>query len=174
MFYTLDCNLRLPLQHLWVPCAVVPAVPLQHLDHELRPPLGRESRYTAQTHLLCLENACRVLQEYMHEFNVDKDHAVCNMLNCSNPVAQLTQLRKCSQQCHVLQNKVAGRQWRCLNEGVSFVGSCCRFLVFSPLPCQSLQKKSILVRGYDVRKLSFFKRCCIHMCHISSCNRVTL
>jgi hypothetical protein len=36
------------------------------------------------------------LQQYMHEFHADRDHAMCNIQNRSIPELQLTQLRKLS------------------------------------------------------------------------------
>jgi hypothetical protein len=39
---------------------------------------------------------CRALQKYMHEFNADRDHAMCNIQNRSIQAVQLTQLRKLS------------------------------------------------------------------------------
>jgi hypothetical protein len=33
---------------------------------------------------------------YMHEFNADREHAMCNIQNRSIPVVQLTQLQKLS------------------------------------------------------------------------------
>jgi hypothetical protein len=110
---------------------------------------------------------CRALQKYMHEFNADRDHAMCNIQNRSIQAVQLTQLRKLSnkifhgtgvlhssESCQVLQCKVAARQWRCLAEIVSFSGSCSRCLVLSPLPCPTLPKQPKLVCGYCVKGMS--------------------
>jgi hypothetical protein len=36
------------------------------------------------------------VQEDMHKFHADRDHAMCNIQNRSFPVVQLTQLRKLS------------------------------------------------------------------------------
>jgi hypothetical protein len=99
------------------------------------------------------ERALRALQEYMHEFNADRDHAMRNIQNQSIPAVQLTQLLKLSNKnfqgtgvlkssepCQVLQCKVAARKWRCLAEIVSFSGSRSRCLVLSPSPCPTLPK----------------------------------